>query len=45
MKKALKIIGAIFAVILLIGLGVYMFVLQYPNLKENPKVDKWYLLV
>lgn len=42
MKKALKIIRVIFAVILLIGLGVYMFVLQYPNLKENPKVDKWY---
>lgn len=42
MKKALKIIGAILAVILLIGVGVYMFVLQYPKLKENPKVDKWY---
>lgn len=42
MKKALKIIRVIFAIILLIGLGVYMFVLQYPNLKENPKVDKWY---
>lgn len=42
MKKALKVIGIIVGVILLIGLGIYMFVLQYPKLKENPKVDKWY---
>lgn len=42
MKKALKVIGIILAVILLIVLAVYMFVLQYPKLKENPKVDKWY---
>lgn len=29
---------------MLIAVGVYMFILRYPNLKENPKVDKWYLL-
>ena len=42
MKKVLKILGSIFAVILLIAFGVYQFVLQYPNLKENPTIGKWY---
>lgn len=42
MKKALRIIGIIFAVILIIMLCIYFFVLQYPNLKKNPKTDKWY---
>ena len=42
MKKVLKILGVIFAVILLIAFGVYQFVLQYPNLKENPTIGKWY---
>lgn len=42
MKKALKIIGIIFAVIMVILLLIYFFVLQYPNLKKNPKVGKWY---
>ena len=41
MKKALKIIGIILLV-LLIGLLVYFFVLQYLSLKENPKEGKWY---
>jgi len=42
MKKALKIIGIILAVILVILLCVYLFVLQYPKLKKNPKEGKWY---
>lgn len=42
MKKILKILGIILAVILVILLCVYLFVLQYPKLKDNPKVDKWY---
>ena len=46
MKKVLKnigkIVGIIFAVLLLIGVLVYAFVLQYPKLKNNPKVGKWY---
>lgn len=42
MKKVLKILGMILAVILVALLSVYLFVLQYPNLKDNPKVDKWY---
>lgn len=42
MKKIGKIVGIIFAVLLLIGVLVYAFVLQYPKLKNNPKVEKWY---
>ncbi|MEF3084529.1 pectin acetylesterase-family hydrolase [Bacillus altitudinis] len=42
MKKALKIMGIIFGLILVVLLGVYQFVLQYPELKDDPKVDKWY---
>ena len=42
LKKIGKIVGIIFAVLLLIGVLVYAFVLQYPKLKNNPKVGKWY---
>ena len=42
MKKALKTIGIILAVILVILLLIYFFVLYYPNLKEDPKIGKWY---
>lgn len=42
MKKFLKIIGIIFLILLVLVLLVYLFVLQYPKLKANPKVDKWY---
>lgn len=42
MKKVLKVIGIIFLVLFIIALFVYFFVLQYPNLKENPAVGKWY---
>lgn len=46
MKKILKIIFKIVGVLLLIALiivfCVYKFVLQYPNLKENPTDGKWY---
>ena len=41
-KTILKILAVIFLVLILIAAGIYFFVLQYPNLKENPKVDKWY---
>lgn len=41
-KVFLKALGIILAVILVIAIGVYMFVLQYPNLKENPTIGKWY---
>ena len=42
LKKTGKVIGIILAVLLLIGVLVYAFVLQYPKLKNNPKVGKWY---
>ena len=42
MKKIGKIVGIIFAVLLLIGVLVYAVILQYPKLKNNPKVGKWY---
>ena len=42
LKKIGKVIGIILAVLLLIGVLVYAFVLQYPKLKNNPKVGKWY---
>ena len=46
MKKVLKMIGKIFGIILLvilvIGIIVYAFVLQYPKLKDDPKIGKWY---
>lgn len=42
LKKIGKIVGIILAVLLLIGVLVYAFVLQYPKLKNNPKVGKWY---
>ena len=42
MRKALNIIGMILAVILAALLSVYLFVLQYPKLRQNPKEGKWY---
>lgn len=42
MTKFLKVLGIIIGVILLALVCVYHFVLQYPNLSDNPKIDKWY---
>lgn len=42
MKKALKVIGVILAVIFVIVLMVYFFILRYPNLKKDPTIGKWY---
>lgn len=42
MKKAVKIIGFILLIIIVIALLVYFIVLRYPNLKENPTEGKWY---
>lgn len=46
MKKAvkiiLKIVGILLLLLLLLAFCIYKFVLQYPNLKENPKAGKWY---
>ena len=46
MKNVLKKIGIILciilAVLLIIGIIVYFFVLQYPELKADPATGKWY---
>ena len=42
MKKVFKVLGIIMLFILMIALCIYFFVLQYPEIKENPKVNKWY---
>lgn len=42
LKIIAKVMGILLAVIIVIGICVYSFVLQYPKLKENPKVGKWY---
>ena len=41
MKKILKILGIVLVAILLIALGIYLFVLQYPSLKKDPTIGKW----
>lgn len=42
MIKALKITGIIIAVFLAALVLIYLFVLQYPGLKRNPKEGRWY---
>lgn len=42
MKKALKIIGIILLILVVIALLVYFLVLRYPKLGDNPKEGKWY---
>jgi len=42
MKKVLKVIGIILLVLVVIGVLIWNFVLNYPELKNNPKEGKWY---
>ncbi|MGH2116914.1 pectin acetylesterase-family hydrolase [Aerococcus sp. L_32] len=42
LKKLGKILFSIFIFLILVAMGVYFFVLEYPNLTSNPKVDKMY---
>lgn len=42
MRKLLKVTRIMLLVFLVIALFVYFFILQYPNLKKNPAVGKWY---
>ena len=44
MKTILKVLGIILAIAVVLSVVVYFTVLQYPNLKEDPKVGKWYRL-
>ena len=41
-SKILKVLGIILLVVLMVLLCIYFFVLQYPEIKENPKINKWY---
>lgn len=42
MKKVLKVIGIFLLIVVIIAGCVYQFVLQYPNLKKDPDIGKWY---
>ena len=42
LKNILKVFGVLCAIVMVISIGIYSFVLQYPNLKENPQTGKWY---
>lgn len=42
MKKALKIIGIILMILIIMASLVYFLILRYPNLKKNPAGGKWY---
>lgn len=42
LNTTLKIFGVLCAIVMVVAIGIYSFILQYPNLKENPKAGKWY---
>lgn len=42
LKKLFKIMGIILGALVIIAVIVYCTVLRYPNLKNNPKINKWY---
>lgn len=42
LKTVFKILAVLLAIVLIVAICIYVFVLQYPNLKENPNFDKWY---
>ena len=42
LKKILKILGIIIGILGVIAAGVYCFVLQYPEINNNPKNGRWY---
>lgn len=42
MKKVFKLLGIIILVLFIITLCVYFFILQYPEIRNNLKVGKWY---
>ena len=42
LKKILKVLGIILLILLIAAAFVWFFVLQYPNLKTDPKEGKWY---
>lgn len=42
MKKVFKLLGIIILVLFIIALCVYFFILQYPEIRNNLKIGKWY---
>ncbi len=42
MKKVCKILGIFILVLIVVGIFIYAFILQYPKLTNNPKIGKWY---
>lgn len=46
MKKFFKILGIVLGILaviaLIVGACIYFFILQYPEIKENPEPGKWY---
>lgn len=42
LNTTLKVFGVLCAIVIVVAIGIYSFILQYPNLKENPEVGKWY---
>lgn len=42
LKKVFKIMGIMLGALVIIAVIVYCAVLRYPNLKNNPKINKWY---
>ncbi|WP_300902630.1 pectin acetylesterase-family hydrolase [uncultured Clostridium sp.] len=42
MKKVFKVLGIIILVLFIIALCVYFFILEYPEIRNNPKIGKWY---
>lgn len=42
LKNILKVLAVLCAIVMVVVIGIYTFVLQYPNLKENPQDGKWY---
>lgn len=42
MKKVFKFLGIILFIFLGIVLSVYFFVLQYPSIRRDPAIGKWY---
>ncbi|NMM63343.1 hypothetical protein HBE96_11775 [Clostridium sp. P21] len=38
-RKIAKILGSLFAILVVVVILVYLLVLQYPNLKDSPAVN------
>lgn len=41
-KVIAKVLGILLLIALIVAIAIYFLFLRYPDLKEEPKVDKWY---